>query len=125
MDKKEATILLIIGVLQIHCPTILPGITSQINYLYTYFNLRVCSGGTQIKTYAIPGALSSSAPLLIISQLDKSTNSQPPGFAINQCLWVTTCPPLHTSPAWSLAKPIPQVCLETQIWLTRVFHPPA
>ena len=40
-----------------------------------------------MKTYTIPGALSSSAPLLIISQLDKSTNSQPLGFAINQCLW--------------------------------------
>ena len=66
------------------------------------------------KTSTIPGALSPSAPLLIISQPDESTNSQPLGFAINQCLWATTCPSLHNSPAWFLAKPTSQVCLETQ-----------
>lgn len=55
---------------------ILPGITSK-NYLHPHRHLRVCFGGTQMKTSAILGA-----DLLITLQVDK-----PLGLAVSQFLW--------------------------------------
>lgn len=44
--------------------SILPGVTSQINYLCPNPHLKNCFGRNQIKASAIPGALSPLAPQL-------------------------------------------------------------